>query len=274
MKHLRILLALIPLLVLLSSCGTLRGLGLGFSPEARSFEKAYRSLPDRNLTAQGTLTIDTGTGEPITVPAQLVRHADLGVVLSVRPLGVMEAARITVTDEEILILDRLNKRYFHAEFDSFTTKTFSSLFSINPRAIRSLLANEPFSEKDSGKEALSRLTFSVEPPGYKFTNKDPRIELTFDSSLNLTRSYYEPGGNASFLAEYSDFRTLPNLSSFPALLSLTMEAGIDDHRFDLRLEEIRPYSGQEIETDPPAGYSRLSLKQITDVVGFLTKMLF
>lgn len=268
------LLSLLVLTSLLSSCGTLGSLGLGSNPEARVFINDFSRMPDRNLTAGGSLTFDAGLEEAVTVPVQFIAHSRLGVLLSVRPLGVMEAVRVTVTDREMLILDRLNKRYARMSLGSTSTKIASSLFGFNPYALKSLLGNEPFSDKSYGADALGKLKFSSERGRYKFTDSRPRIDLTFDEMKRLTRSYYEPAINMSILADYGDFRGLAGGGAFPSQINMAVEMGIKDYRLNLRLRDIRPYAGQEITTVPPSGYSEMSMSDMTDVLGFVSKLLF
>lgn len=262
------------LALLLAGCGTFGGLGLGTSPEARTFIDGYRKLPERSLTANGTLTLDAGLEEQLTVPVQYINHSRLGVSLSVRPLGAMEAVRITVTDEEMLVLDRLNKKYARTSLDGLTTKIASSLFGFNPYAIRSVLGNEPFSENGYGADALNKLKYAPDRSSIRFFDNRPRIELSFDADRNLTRSYYEPAINTSILADYTDFRRIHNGTTFPSRTNLTIELGIRDYHFDLRLRDIRPYAGQEITTVPPAGYAEISISEMKDILEFVSKLVF
>ena len=266
-------------LTALTSCGSLGGLSLGTSREVSAFITETDRRSDRSFTASGRLTLDYGDADQITVPVRYTLGGSLGVALSVRPLGIMEALRITVTDKEMLVIDRLNKRYMRAELGSISTKLASSLLGFNPHAVKAMLSNEPFSEKNYGPRSLSKLTFSdrrQETGGtYLFYDEKPRLELTFDEGKNLVRSYYEPAINTGLLAEYDAFVPVPGLVyTFPSLISYSLEMGIDDYRFDLRLDELLPYSGQEITTVPPAGYSELSISDMRQILGFLSKILF
>ena len=267
-----LLLSLTFSLLVLTGCGSLSG--LSSSPEARAFISEYRNIPPRSLTAGGTLTLDAGLEEQLTVPIQYINHSDLGVSLSVRPLGVMEAVRVTVTDKEVLVLDRLNKRYARASLDGLSTQIASSLLGFNPYALKAFLGNEPFSEKAQGPSSLSKLRYAGGEGIYKFYEESPRIELLFNDRRELTRSYYEPAVNTSLQADYSEFAPLGTGGRFPMRTNLTVEMGIKDYHFDLNLENLRPYAGQEITTVPPSGYSEISIGDMWDILGFVSKILF
>ena len=271
-RYISVLLTLSLSLLTLTGCGALSS--LNSSPEARAFISEYRNIPSRSLTAGGTLTLDAGLEEQLTVPVQYINHSDLGVSLSVRPLGVMEAVRVTVTDKEILVLDRLNKRYARASLGGLSAKIASSLLGFNPYALKAFLGNEPFSEKAQGATSLSNLKYAGEQGVYKFYDERPRIELLFNDRHELTRSYYEPAINTSLQANYSEFAPLGTGGRFPMRTNLTVEMGIKDYHFDLNLENLRPYSGQEITTVPPSGYSEISIGDMRDILGFVSKILF
>lgn len=258
----------------LTGCGSSQGMGRREKKEARQFIEAYRMIPRGSVTANGELVI-TNTSissffDDITLPIRYTKCEGQGVSLSVRPFGVLEAFRISVTDRELLIVDRLSRRYSHTSLSSLSTRIASSFVGINLHAPRALLSNDPFSAKGYGSDALYGLRFTYSPGrGVTFGNNTPLIRLSLSQDHELIESVYEFGSEdvkTSLRAKYEDFTSSDDVSSFPLKMIFNVGNNKGEVEFIINLGEVHPYTGDKITTTPPEGYHEVTLSEMRKII--------
>ena len=109
------------LVLILTSCSTsrntLRNTTIGGLSGTEYMEKVIEWTPSRdNLTARARIELNVGSSSPMSVNANMrVRRGEI-IRFSVAPILGIEVARIDITPDKIMAIDRMNKRYVELGF--------------------------------------------------------------------------------------------------------------------------------------------------------------
>mgnify|MGYP003499096209 CR=1 FL=1 len=95
----------------------------------KSSKKAESSHPSeqvkvefKTFSAKGDISLSRNEEQSIKVGANLRIRRDSIIIISIQPLSGVEVGRITCDREEIILLDRINKRYFSLNFTEIMEK--------------------------------------------------------------------------------------------------------------------------------------------------------
>lgn len=225
----------------------------------------YKAIPSltTSVEAKGEITIEK-KGKKVSFPVRYYLDPGKALVLSVRPVSFLEVLRITVTDEELFILDKVNKQYFLLDKDSPMKYMAKLLFPLGLDAIIALITNEPFGFNGVGKGVLHSFDFSSdETTGYLFTQKNrfikTEIRHQLSRNLTLTRSEIQSPSfkltleREGFSKEYA----------LPFLTSVTIEKPKERLIFSVVLDDIRVKKMPPLLT-PPTGYTRVDFSDIIE----------
>ena len=134
------------LVLILTSCSTsrntLRNTTIGGLSGTEYMEKVIEWTPSRdNLTARARIELNVGSSSPMSVNANMrVRRGEI-IRFSVAPILGIEVARIDITPDKIMAVDRMNKRYVELGFAEISSLLNTELdFNI----LQSLILNEIF----------------------------------------------------------------------------------------------------------------------------------
>ena len=122
MKRLIYWIYVVCLIVLASSCGSLRHTErapmIGGLKGEEYQEKVISSLPHWNcVTGKVALNLNTGSSKNTKLSATLRMKKGEVIQLSVAPLLGIEVARLEISPERILAVDRLHKQYVEVSFE-------------------------------------------------------------------------------------------------------------------------------------------------------------
>lgn len=284
-KHIIILLTVVTMLF--TSCGTstksVRTIGNGQLSE-RQFIQAYKSMRDFPLiNAQGTITLYVDYGEKeLNLPRLGMRwylERDKSFEVSVRPISFMEAGRLSIAQDEILLVDRMNKLYYHQRDARRSLGSLITFAGMDPKMAESVIQNRPFSFIESGVPALERMRFSREKDGYSFKDElrpgGNRIAHHFDASLNLVSTSVVLPGKGEALITYSDFVTIGSaqgMRPIPTIIQIEAKNSGPSGKHVMvhfSLERVDVKKQQEVTTTPSAGYRSISLEEIIKILGKL-----
>lgn len=146
MKRLIYWICVVCLIVLASSCGSLRHTErapmIGGLKGEEYQEKVISSLPHWNcVTGKVALNLNTGSSKNTKLSATLRMKKGEVIQLSVAPLLGIEVARLEISPERILAVDRLHKQYVEVSFEDLNRMANLNL-SFN--VLQSLFMNEIF----------------------------------------------------------------------------------------------------------------------------------
>ncbi len=146
MKRLIYWIYVVCLIVLASSCGSLRHTErapmIGGLKGEEYQEQVISSLPHWNcVTGKVALNLNTGSSKNTKLSATLRMKKGEVIQLSVAPLLGIEVARLEISPERILAVDRLHKQYVEVSFEDLNRMANLNL-SFN--VLQSLFMNEIF----------------------------------------------------------------------------------------------------------------------------------
>lgn len=258
------------LILILTSCSTsknsLRNTMIGGLSGTEYMEKVIEWTPSRqNLTARTRLKLNTGSASPISVNANMrIRRGEI-IRITVAPFLGIEVARIDITPEKILAIDRMNKRYVELGFGELSSLLNTELdFNI----LQSLILNEIFipgreklSQSDAERFALSSYgdQAKLQVKGTKrieysfFTSAtDGRLEETVISLKGLPYSLH---------CRYTDFTMLGN-DVFPQSVEMQSEGTDKKYSLSMKLSRIGTDSDWDAKSEVSSKYRKISIQEL------------
>lgn len=272
------------LLLLLSSCGTSRKAIqqiAGHYPHLTKsqFIELYSQKQEYpSIAARGRVSLN------IDLPEKQIQLNGIGIrwyqapgkgfELSIRPIGFMEAGRLTVADDTVLALDRLNKYYFLQEEAHRKLASQLPIPGIDPIILQAVIENKPFNFVEVGPTSLRRMEMKRTEEGYLFSSQlrpgGNQIKLLFDTALNLIVATIIVPDKGQLQVIYDRFvhlRMGQEIRPLPTLLEIEFKGNAEQYgfiRFDLQdMEESKPRTW---ETTPPAQYKRVTLQDIYKII--------
>lgn len=258
------------LVLILTSCSTsrntLRNTTIGGLSGTEYMEKVIEWAPSRdNLTARARIELNVGSSSPMSVNANMrVRRGEI-IRFSVAPILGIEVARIDITPDKIMAVDRMNKRYVELGFAEISSLLNTELdFNI----LQSLILNEIFIP---GKDKLSVADasgFTLSPYadrarlqvkgtkriGYSFFTSatDGRLEETVIALKDLPYSLH---------CRYADFTMLGN-DVFPQSIEMMSEGTDKKYSLDMKLSRINTDSNWDSKTELSSKYRKMSVQEL------------
>lgn len=258
------------LVLILTSCSTsrntLRNTTIGGLSGTEYMEKVIEWTPSRdNLTARARIELNVGSSSPMSVNANMrVRRGEI-IRFSVAPILGIEVARIYITPDKIMAVDRMNKRYVELGFAEISSLLNTELdFNI----LQSLILNEIFIP---GKDKLSVADasgFTLSPYadrarlqvkgtkriGYSFFTSatDGRLEETVIALKDLPYSLH---------CRYADFTMLGN-DVFPQSIEMMSEGTDKKYSLDMKLSRINTDSNWDSKTELSSKYRKMSVQEL------------
>lgn len=219
-------------LLLLASCGTKRSvltrdLG-GLSDGAYLREVMSRTVGADVLSAKMKLVVDMG-GEELSVGGSIKMKRDEAIQLSLVAVGIVEAARIEMTPERILVLDRMNRRYVEMPYAGLTSSGESGM---DFYTLQALFWNELFlpgvrqvGSEDAGNFARTRdegcMTLSAKgPDGWDCTF----LTALSDGRLLESRIARTVGPDYRMTWRYGEFEPVAG-GEYPTHMTLEVQGG-------------------------------------------------
>lgn len=262
------------LILILTSCSTsknsLRNTMIGGLSGTEYMEKVIEWTPSRqNLTARTRLELNTGSASPISVNANMrIRRGEI-IRITVAPFLGIEVARIDITPEKILAIDRMNKRYVELGFGELSSLLNTELdFNI----LQSLILNEIFipgreklSQSDAERFALSSYgnqaklqVKGTKRIGYSFFTSatDGRLEETVISLKGLPYSLH---------CRYTDFTMLGN-DVFPQSVEMQSEGTDKKYSLSMKLSRIGTDSDWDAKSEVSSKYRKISIQELLQLI--------
>ena len=210
----------------------------------------------------------------ITTGGQLRMIKGQSIQISLRDpiLGIMEAFRITLTPEEIIIVDRINKRYLAESMKDVQAK---APFDFNFYSFQALLSNQLFI---AGKENISPddyASYQIKEDqffAYIKSIDSHNMEYYFQSDYThriLKTQMYKKEWGSGIQWDYENFGLTDNRKLFPMSMKMELNMPDDTVYMNFALSNVAIDKGLDIDVSFPAKYRKVSLeemiKQITSI---------
>jgi hypothetical protein len=205
-----------------------------------------------------------------SVDAQLKIIKDQIIQLSLRiPILGTEAARISITPEQLIVIDRINKQYFA---ESMETLHAIAPFDFDYYSLQALFTNQLFI---AGKQTLGiddYPSFRLEEDDFfvNLNNKDSQgINYDFVSDYSsriLKTEMYKNKEEVDMNWTYQDFGITSNKRLFPMKMKMELAIPNDLITMGLSFSSVDIDTEFELEASVPNKYRQLNVEQIIKLI--------
>jgi len=261
--------------ILLSSCKTSRQ-AQQIALTKQTMEERVEMILNQALpytTFSGNLRFGIQPGMNrgnVTTDAQLKIIKDQMIQLSLRvPILGTEAARINISPEQVIIIDRINKMYFAESMENLK-KRFP--FDFDFYSLQALFTNQLFI---AGKQELipdDYASFGYREDEFSATlsQKDSRgiiYDFTSDYSHRILKTeVYNNSKNVDMNWDYSDFGRTSNNRLFPMKMNVTLIILKELVSMSLNFSNVDIDTSFELKADIPPKYKPIDLDQIVKFI--------
>lgn len=236
------------LVIFISSCKSSKtgsvSKGMKQLEEMKYLEEVIGNSPSfDSFSSKMKLTVDLN-GKETSVNGSLKMKRNELIQLSIAPVLGIEVARIEISPDSLLVLDRINKRYLYAPL---SVLSFLANGDIDFYTIQSLFHNEIFlpGKKSVTPSDLSAFTLQQEEDRTVISLRKPKrfdYRFTTDRQAELTETRISAyTGKYQLNWNYGDFRQLDR-KNFPARMEIA--AGETGKLMHARLDLSRMQSGK------------------------------
>lgn len=271
MKHniIRRLLYSSLIIVLITSCKSSKTTVPGSMADDTSALKYLESVVSNapslsSFASKMRMTVNLD-GKELSVSGNLKIKRNEAIQLSIAPILGIEVARIEITPENILILDRMNKRYIQApvsllqslgntdlDFYSLQSLFFNELFLPGTFFVTS----EDFSLFTVRKGLNDKTLIHIKQPksiDYSF--------VTLTATGQLTESNITTPTNYRLNWKYTDFTTLSG-KEFPSRMDIVLAGGKNAAAITLELSKMGYGNNESLQTEIPKKYRSMDINEL------------
>lgn len=270
-KKLLYYLSVTVVIITMAACSSSRRLGrtptIGGLSGTDYMEKVINQTPQwQNITAKAALNLDMGTKGNAKVNATLrIRRGEV-IRLSVAPLLGIEVARMDITPDNVLLIDRLNKRYVKVSFAELSRLANAELdFDV----LQSLFMNELFLPGKAQLTANDVTKFRITSEGEQAVLEAKQgkylsyrfVTETVNGLLENTRIGVK-GTPYALSWMYGSFGRLDG-KAFPQHMFIT--AGDDTKKvfsLDMKLSRLSVNDNWDAKTELSSKYKEIGLEEL------------
>ena len=255
---------------LLAACGSTRKTAevpmIGGLTGTDYLEQVIRLAPTwQCVSGKVALKLDMGQKGTTQVNATLRMKRDEAIQLSVAPLLGIEVARLEISPDGILLLDRINKRYVRVGFQEISNWAKADL---DYNILQCLFLNELFLPGKSRLQPEDADAFHIEV-SEEYAAVQVAASRTLDYSFRTAVTH--PQLLRSDIAvrktpyglqwSYADFAELDG-RQFPRHMLLSVTGSSDPVSLDMRFSRLNVQANWEARTEIPSRYDRVTLEDI------------
>jgi hypothetical protein len=206
----------------------------------------------------------------ITTDAQLRIVKNEMIQLSLRiPILGTEAARINISPQQVLIVDRINKMYFAESMENLKNHF---PFDFDFYSLQSLFTNQLFI---AGKQELTPYdytSFDYWEDEFSATlnqidSRGIAYDFTSDYSHRILKTeVYKSNKEVDMNWDYSDFGRTSNNRLFPMKMNMTLTIPNDSISLNLNFSNVDIDASFELKTDIPRKYEQINLNQAVKLI--------
>lgn len=199
--------------------------GLDHLSEMKYLEEVIGKAPDFNTFSSKVKLNVNLNGKEMSVNGTLKMKKDELIQLSIVPFLGIEVARLEITQDHVLIVDRMNKQYVSAPM---SVLKFLANADIDFYTLQSLFFNELFLPGSKAVEVKDMKAFSVEKADNDMlirVKKSGSFGYCFTMNANagqLTNTEISTHANYRLNWSYADFKPLA-ATNFPASMGISID---------------------------------------------------
>jgi len=200
---------------------------------------------------------------------KMTKGKAIQIVLKDHILGIMEAFRITITPDIIIIVDRVNKRYLAEPMAEIQSE---APFDFNFYSFQALLSNQLFI---AGKEEVTPndyTSYHIQEDQFlshiKSTDSH-NMEYYFQSDYTnriLKTQIYKKEWESGIQWNYEEFGLTDNKKLFPMSMNMKLSMPEDTVYLDFSLNNVTIDKRLDIDTNFPAKYRKVSLQEMMKLI--------
>ena len=241
------------------------------SKEERIETIKYQSITFNTLSSSLRFSIKPGLKKSTTsANAQLRIIKDKIIQISLRyPIIGTEAARISITPEQVIIIDRINRKYFSEYMQ--TLKEIAS-FDFDFYSLQALLTNQLFI---AGKSSISPADYKdfnwKEGEFFTNLNNTDNQWINYDFKSDFTNriiqaDMYKNKKEANLNWLYKDFGLASNNRLFPMKMAMELTIPNDLINLNLTFNSVDIDVDFRIDTTIPNNYQQIEIDQIINLI--------
>jgi len=231
----------------------------------------YQSIPFNTLSSSLRFSIKPGMKKnATTVNAQLRIIKDQIIQLSLRiPFLGTEVARISITPEQVIIIDRFNKRYVSESMQTLKERTS---FDFDFYSLQALFTNQLFIAGKSSISLNDYNSFNWDEDKFlvKLNNTDNQgIHYNFVSDFTnriIQTEMYKNKEDANVNWSYKDFGLASNNRLFPMKMTMELTVPNDLVTMNLTFNAVDIDADFKLDTTIPDSYQPMEIEQIIKLI--------
>ena len=194
---------------------------------------------------------------------------DSVIILSLTPFMGIEAFRVLLYPDQIIVIDRLNKKVLRGDY-AYVDKRFH--FPVNFYFLQSVLTNSLVSYPQGDTLSLFNYHASVKSDRYCLSNTKGRhlfnsSDENFVHSVFISPTTYRmtssviiyPEDNVSFSVDYGDFKNFTKDYIFPSVMHMEGRHLSDTVHINIFFSSMEVNSRQTISAQVPDNYENINL---------------
>ena len=263
------------IIILFSGCKTSRtttSVALSkMSKDERIESIKYQAIPFNTLSSSLRFSLKPGTKKnTISANAQLRIIKDKIIQLSLRiPILGTEVARLSITPEQIIIIDRNNRRYVSESMQRFKEMTS---FDFDFYSLQALFTNQLFIAGKSSISSEDYNTFSWNEDEFlfKLNNTDSQgihYDFTGDFTNRIIQTeMYKNKKEANLNWLYNDFGLASNNRLFPMKMAMELTLPNDLINLNLTFNSVNIDTDFELDISIPNRFQPIEIEQIIKLI--------
>lgn len=219
------------------------------------------------VTSKVKFSVKVGT-QKLSLTGNLKMKRDDCIRLQLMAFGFVEAGRIELTPDYVLIMDRINKQYMKATYSSIDFLRNSGL---NFYSMQALFWNElfvPGQTKVTDELLLSKMDVDMSGDDAILSLEDGKMQYRWlatkdQARVRMANIIYSDQfrGNSQLNWDYEDFRTMGS-KLFPCDHTITFSVPEKEVKLGIKLNTIKHDDSWETRTDVSANYREVTVDEI------------
>jgi hypothetical protein len=230
-----------------------------------------QSIPFNTLSSSLRFSIQPGKKKNTTsTNAQLRIIKDQTIQISLRiPILGTEVARATFTPEQVILIDRIHKRYFSQSMQAFKEKTS---FDFDFYSLQALFTNQLFIAGKPSVTPNDYNTFQWNENQYLFTlNNTDKQGVHYDFTGDFTQriiqtEMYKNKDDVNLNWQYKDFGLTSNNRLFPMKMTMELTIPNDLITMNLLFNNVDINTDFELNTSVPNDYQPVTMEDIIKLI--------
>jgi hypothetical protein len=188
------------------------------------------------------------------------------IILSIQPLLGIEVARAGITQNSFTLVDRFNKRYFTADFDSLRAQTGVNL---NYNIFQSVFTGSLFVFDNPGR--IPGSVFEEVQVGDLTLLQINRGNINQEFNVNEKRQVqsgrlFTNDDSYSVGWSYLNFTSLESGHIFPHLVKIILSGGTEQYQLDVAYNKVELNKNLNFQFSVPSSYTQVTLEELLKIL--------